>query len=357
MAQFCTKCGTPAEPDARFCEDCGAPYNVAVQPVAVAAAVPAAAAAPSRDGKRAALLGGVVLALFAVLGGVAYLTADEAASPALFARAIDRYYAGNPAAADQLLCAGDLRLEDDPVSVNDFDPQHRQTMNLLVQAGLFKPPQVEASGGFLRMQSYHYRRTEAGKRAIRQGKLCVAPAMQVKRVQFHQDHPGTQVAATFLYELKQPEVWMKGELGERISRSLGLGREHVAVMELQNGKWVMTTDSVRIATAVAAGRLAVPEKTLAQRMQSWFRSGNPLIGKWRVANSPWLAGVVISFGAEQAAVGAPTEAVRYEITGDDVKVYYLTRKRSDRFSIVDNDHINLMSDTEVLQLERIKEEQ
>lgn len=352
MAKFCAKCGTPAAADARFCDDCGAPLK---QPEAGAA--PAAvtlAAKRDRSGKRAGLVAGGVLALGAAVGGLAYLTADETASPEVFTKAIGRYYENNPAAAAKLLCANDLQLDADPVVVGEFEGSRRATMDGLVTAGLFSSPEVHSGGGFLAIRDYRYSRTEAGRRAIKDGKLCLAPAVQITGVRYDQPAPGTHVSAQFHYELKQPEPWLTGELAERLTRSIDLD-DHVAVLELRDGKWIMTSDDLRAAHSVDASRAASPAPSLLQRVKGWFRIGNPLIGQWRVTNFPWLAGARISFSAEQAAVGRPDEAVRYDINGDRITVHYVERNASDVFIVQDDDHIRLAADKEEIQLERIKD--
>jgi len=361
MARFCAKCGTPADIDARYCDGCGAPHKpaVAAAPASASAEAPVveitAPVAPHRAGKGAALIAGGVLAVFAIAGGMVYLTADEAASPELFAKAINSYYDQNPAAAAKLLCAADLQLAENPVSVSDFDSRRRATMDSLVAAGLYSPPEVQTTRSFFSTQTYRYSRTDVGNRAVKDGKLCVAPAIQVKNVRYNQQAPGAKLAALFHYGFKQPEPWLKADLAERVTRSLDLDGERLAVLELRDGKWVMTSDDPRVARSVAAGRLAAPQQSLAQRVRSWFRTGNPLIGQWRITNSPWLAGARVSFSAEQAAVGRPNEAVRYEVKGDSVTVHYVARKSGDVFHIQDDDHISLVSDAGVILLERIKD--
>ena len=350
MARFCAKCGTAVDADACFCGECGVP----LRPAAAAAAAPAPTAA-RRAGKLAFLAAGGVLAVFGVVGGLAYLTADEAASPEVFAKAIGKYYETNPAAEARLRCVADLDLEKDPVAVRGFESRRRATMDELVAAGLYAPPEVQSSGGFFSMQSYRYQRTDAGSRVIKDGKLCVAPAIEVRNVRFEQGAAGSTMAAQFQYDLKRPEPWFKGELARQLGRSLPLEKENFAVLELRDGKWVMSSDTARFARAVAAGRTAVPAQSLGQRVQSWFRTGNPLIGQWRITNSPWLAGTRLVFNANQASVGRPNEAVRYEVKRDTVTVHYVERNTSDVFQIQDDDHINLLSDAGVFLLERIKE--
>lgn len=352
MAKFCTKCGAPADVEARFCEDCGAPH----QTPAAAVPVSTESAAPRQFGRRAILIAGSMFAVFAIVGGAVYLTADEAASPEVFGRAINSYYDQNPAAAAKLLCVADFDLTADPVLLTGFESWRRNAMDSLVVAGLYSQPEVLTSGSFITTQTYSYSRTAAGKEAVKDGRLCVAPAINVRSVRFEQRSAGTKVAALFQYEFRKPAPWLKDELAKRVSHSLRLDDDHLAVLELRNGKWVMTTDDPRAARSVAAGRLEMPKLSLTQRIKSWFRTGNPLVGQWRITNSLWLAGARISFTPEQASVGRPNEAVRYEIRGDTVTVHYLSRNRSDVFTIQDEDHISLSADTDVLLLERIKDQ-
>lgn len=353
MAKFCAKCGTPATADARFCDDCGASLKQPGAAAAPAAVLPAVK--PARSGKRAGLVAGGVLAVFVAAGGLVYLTTDEAASPEVFAKAIGRFYETNPAAAAKLLCANDLQLAADPVVVGEFEGNRRATMDALVTVGLFSSPEVKTGGGFFAMSDYRYSRTEAGRRAIKDGKLCLAPALRVMDVRYEQAAPGTKVAARFHYELKQPESWLTGELAKRLTRSIGLDDDHFAVLELRDGKWIMSSDDPRAAFVAGAGRTAVPAPSLLQRVKGWFRTGNPLIGQWRVTNFPWLDGARISFSAELASVGRPDEAVRYDIKGDRITVHYVARNASDVFIVQDDDHIRLAAGKDEIQLERIKD--
>lgn len=351
MARFCTKCGTPADPDARFCEGCGAPYAAAPSvetPELIASP-------PRRPGKRAALIGGGVLAAVVVVGGLVFLSADEQASPEVFAQAIDSYYAKNPTLAAKLLCVGDLQLGADPVEVSGYDGRRRALMDRLVSAGLYGAPETASTGGFLAMQVYRYSRTDAGQRAVQQGRLCVAPALQAKGVRFEQQQGAKRVVARFRYDFKQPEPWLQGDLANYAVGSLGQNAEHAAVMELHDRKWVMTSDDARSIALAAQGRGAVQEKTFMQRVQGWFRTGNPLLGKWRVVDVPMLAGTVIRFDAEQAAVGRPSEPVRYEVQGDTVTLHYVEREHTEVFNVVDNDHITLQVERDSIALERVKD--
>jgi len=350
MAQFCTQCGTPADADARFCDGCGAIRQARPASRAAADTIPAP---PRRLGKRALAIAGGIGAGFALLGGLAILTRDEPASEAAFTRAINRYYEQTPAAASKLLCVGNLQLEADPVQLNEFESQRRALMDGLAAAGLYTPADVQVSGNFFSLRTYRYHRTAEGARAIKDGKLCLAPALHVTQVRYRPEDRGAQIVASFRYDFSTPAPWLKDELAQRLRRSSGQEDEHSAVLALQNGQWTMVSDE-RSAARRASSLAALPQPTLMQRVQSWFRTGNPLIGQWRVTNSPWLAGITLRFDVDQAAVGRPSEAVRYELKGDAVTVRYLNRQDSDVFYIQDNDHISIASDAGLLQLERIK---
>lgn len=355
MTRFCTQCGTPADDDARFCEDCGAAFK----PVAQAAAVQAVTLSPAstgRNSKRLAIAGAAVTAVLLAGGVAAYLSADEQATPEVFSQAIDHYYATSPAAAAKLLCVGGLQLNGEPVVLNSFESGRRGLMDELVAAGLYQPPAVQGGGGFMSLETYRYSRTEAGTRAVQNGRLCVAQGLRIKTVQLGHGQSGTQQVALFRYEFKQPEAWLTGKLAARAARALSLDEDHAAVMVLRDGKWVMTTDDPDMASMRAAGRGAMaPQPSLLQRVKGWFRTGNPLIGKWRITTISWLHNGVISFAADQASVGRPNEPVTYEVKGDTVVVRYTQRNASDVFTIQDDDHISILAGNDSLLLERVKE--
>jgi hypothetical protein len=345
MANFCTQCGTPADADARFCDHCGKP--------SLPATVPAVAVRP---GKRAVVIGGGVAVVLALAGAAAFLFADEAASPEVLSKAIGRYYQQNPEAASRLLCAGGLQLDADPVVVNSFESQRRGLMDALVAAGLFAAPEVQTSGSFFTMQTYRYGRTEAGKHAVQNGRLCVAQGLDIQQVHYDQRQQGKKLAVLYSYAYKQPQAWLQGDLAAQISRRLDPSQERLAVLELREGKWVMTSDDPLQAKAVAIGGVtAAPQVSMLQRVQGWFRFGNPLLGNWRIANAPWLAGAVVRFDAETAAVGRPSEPVTYEVKGDVVTVRYVQRNHSEVFYVRDADHISLTKNNDAILLERIKD--
>lgn len=259
MANFCTQCGTPADADARFCDHCG-------KPSARVAALPAPAA-PVRSGKRAVAIGGGVVAMLALTGVAAFLLADEVASPEVFAKAISRYYEENPESTSRLLCAGGLQLDAEPVVVNSFESQRRGLMDALVAAGLFATPEVQSSGSFFSMQTYRYGRTEAGKQAVRNGRLCVAQGLNIQQVHYDQRQQGKKLAVMYSYAYKQPQAWLQGDLATLISRRLDPSQERLAVLELREGKWVMTSDDPWLARSVALGRgTAAPPASLLQRV-------------------------------------------------------------------------------------------
>jgi len=297
-----------------------------------------------------------VAAVLVAAGVAAYLLADEQASPEVFSKAINHYYATNPAAAAKLLCIGGLQLNGESVVLTSFEPGRRGLMDELVAAGLYHPPLVQGGGGFMSLETYRYSRTDAGTRAVQNGRLCVAPGLQIKSVQLSQGQSSRQQVASFRYEFKQPEVWLTGNLALRAARAFELDQDHTAVMALRDGKWIMITDDTSTAQTHAAGRNAVsPQSSLLLRVKGWFRSGNPLIGKWRITTMSWLHNGVISFAADQASVGRPNEPVTYEVKGDTVTVSYTQRNASDVFTIQNENHISIHAGNEILLLERVKE--
>lgn len=295
-------------------------------------------------------------AALAAAGVAAFLLADEAASPEVFSKAIDRYYAQNPGAASALLCVGGLQLDADPVVVGSFESQRRGLMDALVAAGLFAAPEVQTTGSFFTMQTYRYGRNDAGRQALQNGRLCVAQGLDIQHVDYDQRQQGKKLAVRYRYAYKQPHPWLQGDLAAQISRRLDRSQERLAVLELRDGKWVMTSNDPSLARAVAMGVVvAAPAASILQRVQGWFRGGNPLLGDWRVANAPWLAGAVVRFDAETAAVGRPSEPVRYEVKGDAVTVHYVRRDHSEVFYVRDADHISVSKNNDAILLERIKD--
>lgn len=360
MARFCTQCGTPADAESRFCVECGTPCK-ANPPEPTPASAPASEAgvgtalAP-RPGKRALLIGGVAAVVLVGVGGAAYLLADQKATPEVFANAISSYYAANTEAADKLLCVGGLQLDRNPVRLNSMEGERRRFMDELATAGLFAPAVVQSSGGFFSIETYSYSRTDAGSQAIRDGRLCAAPALKVTDVRFAAEASGPQVVARFRYDFERPAAWLAGNLAQQVRQRLSQQDERVAVMALQDGKWIMISDNPRTARAMAAGsRAEAPPPSMLERVKGWFRTGNPLLGKWRVTNALWLDGTVITFSETHAAVGRPDEAVTYEIKDQRITVRYTERGASDVFVVKDDDHLTLEGELASVQLVRIKE--
>ena len=360
MAHFCTKCGTPANADARFCENCGAPLAAAptgpssdtlprmAQPAGL---VSSAAVRPALSRRTLGLIGGAVAVV--VIGGglLAWMLAPEAASQASFTRAIERHFAANPAARDQLVCFNNLPYKTDPIRAEEYDQRTRGWLNTLVRAGVYSAPRTESSGGFFRQTQYVYQLTDVGRASVRENRLCIASGVHVTsvtgfdQVQKNGERSTAIGAATLEPVQEAPWLSKSSERAAIMQRLAGPGMTGRFPLALVDKKWQvdLTPATARSglngrngfprADGSADGPLAglfggmqAPDTAAAKaprspglfdKLSQMFRfGGHPLVGKWTDES-----GIVsFEFTADSMVTSGVSIPATFQVKGDDVFV-------------------------------------
>jgi len=181
MTRFCTQCGAANTDDARFCAHCGAPMrHVPIPTSATQPAVPPVAA--PRQGWGVWLLAATMAALLVVAGILAWWVFGRNPGPtqAQADAAAAAWLQQHQSQLQQAACVRNLDYAQDPLLVNAFDQNTRQWLDALVRVGVYTGPRVVRYGFFEQLQ---YRYGPQAARYIRDGALCVAPALAVSRVQ------------------------------------------------------------------------------------------------------------------------------------------------------------------------------
>jgi hypothetical protein len=368
MAQFCTKCGTACDGEALFCDNCGAALRaraVATPPIAASAAqaVSGAARAPMRMPTRRTIgLIGAALAV-SVVGAVALVQvlAPEPASSASFTRAVNEYFAKDPAASERLVCVGNLPYQTNPMRVAEYDRGTREWMELLSAAGVYAAATMESSGsGFFARNQVVYQMTDRGRAAVRSGKLCVAGAVQASAASgfehVQRDAGQSRAMAHATLTLKEEAPWLaKAPQRADILRRLGMEALGVDLpLSLVDKKWRVYSGAQAAqgmrrqrdgdpfgAAGVGAMRAAgasVASPGLFERLRSMLSfGGHPLVGKW--SDSSGMAN--FEFTRDSMVQNGVSSPASFKVTDDAVIVTPAGVGVGLKFKVQDANHVAL----------------
>ena len=390
MAHFCTKCGTPSNAEARFCDNCGAPLAAAsvgpvpatVQPLPPVGSDSTVAARPAMSRRSLGLIGGAVAVLVVAGGLLAWMLSPEAPSQASFTRAIERHFAANPAARDQLVCFNNLPYKTDPIRAEEYDQRTRGWLDTLVRAGVYSAPRTESSGGFFRQTQYVYQLTDTGRAAVRDNRLCIAGGVHVVSVtgfdQVQKNGDRSTAIGRASLEPVQEAPWLSksSERAAIMQRLAGSGMTGNFPLALVDKKWQVdpTPAAARNgrnqfprADGGAEGPLAgllggtqAPDAAakapgspgLFDKLASMFRfGGHPLVGKWTDESGM----VSFEFTADSMVTSGVSIPATFQVKGDDV---YVTPSSGGGQSLIvkmrDADHAALDMGIMSVVLRRVK---
>jgi hypothetical protein len=335
MAKFCTGCGAPLEIDARFCNGCGKPVSTAVT-------APRAAPAPAgrRPSPKLLIAIGAGVALLVVIGAAVALLMnmmDSGPRDSEVKSAIDAMMKRSGAEVRSATCLTNMRYPSERVNVRRDNAETLEWMALLVKLGLF----TEAERGTGAAQVLRtYVATDTGKKAIRQGYLCVADGVEVKRIVKKVPVKGAREVVEVEVELgfQNAASWASDativkNLGDRTRSGKWTATLPFAK---DKGKWVY---AVALESPPAAPGTTPPTAAPADKgskpaeSPGFFASlrnllpsfgGNPLIGRWKMdlgAVGAGDMGIELEFrSSERLSAGAAVK-VRYEVRSDEVLVY------------------------------------
>ncbi len=339
MTIFCTQCGSKNLDHARFCEACGTPMKAAA-----AEAAPLNTALPIAKPKRNKIIAFALIGVSALvlLGGLAYLLTPESPSEASFTRATDRYLDANPKFVEKRTCLTNMPYERSPLRVSSASTQ--KWMDALVQSGLYAPPQLETSSSFFYSQTISvYSVTDAGKEAIKNGKLCLAKGLRVKGASGYdniRDKNRGTVRANL--ELLDEAAWLaKSPAREYILEDVDLENiEFVMPIRLIDKKWQIDESPRQDLDGLLGQRDPVartaPSSNFFATIKQWFSfNSNPLIGRWQDPTGLFT----FEFTSDQLIVGPIAQSAQYEVKGDLVTV--TTEERPILIKVIDQDTISM----------------
>ena len=372
MSKFCTRCGTKTEVmTARFCDACGAPLPGT--PVAAAPRV-AFSNSPSLPVGKIVKIGGIAVALLALLGGgVWWLT--KAPSPP-DASALSALLNSDQAATEQRVCLDNFAYDKNPVTIAQYDTNTKQWLDALAAAGVYSPAEtVTSGGGWFSQTQYKYTQTAAGLKAVRNGKLCFAIGIALDKVSYSEPEKRadkTFVEARYIYHYSNPAAWVsQPAIAKAEPARLGKTRfDDTAVLMLDKDKWRLASaqDLRKTHAGQASHNSLFDLSTLGQgapdaesdtaappaggvfdsikRLFSGF-GGNPIIGKWGADG-----GVVFEFTATEMIAGGHAMPVKYDVQDKNVHVS-VVGQQGVTFTVIDHDHIVMDMGMVKLQLTRV----
>jgi hypothetical protein len=379
---FCTQCGHKNVAEARFCEECGKPLVLRAAAAPAAQVVGAASSTPTDfvatasassipiNGKLLKYVAGGV-ALLAVIGaGLFFLLAPESASNERFAAAIERSLAANSQAYKVRYCLSNFAYNLDPVQVNEQDQGTRQWLAVLTKAGLYSEPElIEDTTGYFVVRKLRYSKTEAGKNATQEGKLCIADGVTVAKVDSFtppQKLGDTQASrATVTLKLRNPMPWVMTDETRAQTPQIKAEFTDSVVMALKDGKWDVA-DQRALQTAMMA------ERKLSSKQQSGndsassgaggffdslkklFSSGasNPIIGHWK-SDVMGITVAMFEFDSNSMVSNGQKVDVRYEVEDTRVTVYAQGQSNGTVFNVIDHDTLSVNTGMAELKLKRV----
>ena len=325
------------------------------------------------------LIGGGIAVL--VVGGalIAWALSPEAPSAASFTRAIERHFAANPAARDQVVCFDNLPYKTDPIRADEYDQRTRGWLDTLTRAGVYSAPRTETTGGFFRQTQYVYQLTDIGRASVRENRLCIASGVRVASVTgFEQVQKNGERAIAIgraTLEPAQEAAWLsKSSERAAIMQRLGsAGMTGQFPLALVDKKWQvdLTQRNTRnrgqrtdgadegflggmlapgAGGANSAGAPSAPG--LFDKLASMFRfGGHPLVGKWTDESGM----VSFEFTSNSMVTAGVSTPATFQVKGDDV---YVTPSNGGGQSIIvkmrDADHAALDVGIMSVVLRRVK---
>ncbi|MFL9924838.1 zinc-ribbon domain-containing protein [Herbaspirillum lusitanum] len=356
MTRFCTQCGSANLDVAVFCDECGAVLRPpeaqkaasqmdagtdtagAVMPVMQTTATePPRKPSRLRIGRRKTWMIGLVIGALVLGAGAAvnWWLAPEAATEQSFSRAVEQYLSENARMREALLCAANERLQNNVLSISQFESGNRGWADLLVQAGVLEGPRLESSGfGFFNRSQYIYNVTDVGRKWVRNGRVCLGNSLSVRSLtgfdQVQQVGEESMAPAHSVLEIADQAPWLKNSpLREQILQKSGKAKlELTLTLTLVDKKWKVSeaaenrrrlankfegfgkeSSEVQDASAGKPGWIA--------RIKTWLHiDDHPLIGKWRDATGM----VTFEFSADSMTENGKLIPARFETQGDVVKV-------------------------------------
>lgn len=372
MPKFCTRCGTKTEVmTARFCDACGAP----LPGTTVAAAPPVAFSnTPSLPVGKIVKIGGIAIAVLALLGGGVWFLTKAPSPPD--ASDLSALLNADQAATEQRVCLDNFAYDKNPVTIAQYDTNTKQWLDALATAGVYRPAETVTSGGWFSQTQYKYTQTPAGLKAVRNGKLCFASGIALDKVSYSEPEKRADksfVEARYSYHYSNPAAWVSQPAIAK-AEPARLGKtsfDDTAVLMLDKDKWQLASaQALRGALAERAGNkplfdlstpgqgaseaesgtAAPPSAGLFDSIKRLFSGfgGNPIIGKWAADQG----GVVFEFTSAEMIAGGRAMPVKYDVQDKNVHVS-VAGQQGVTFTVIDHDHIVMDMGMVKLQLTRV----
>lgn len=357
---FCTKCGHKNLDDSGFCEECGHPLKKGETNQAATSPSPSVPQSLPSNGLKKIVIGGAVglVALIAIAAGAYLLLSPETASEAVFAKAIESAMAANPHAYADRVCLDNFDYSKDPVDVNPYDGNTQKWLKILVNGGLYTPPETITEGsGVFTTTRISYRKTEAGNKATKGTRLCFADGLALAKVtgftppQKLGDTFASRATAKFTY--RNPMPWIQtAEAKAMVPNRFAQDITDTFALVLKNGKWEVAPQ-VTLTQLAATGK-AQPQQHQTSTGGGFFDNilgffsgfgGNPILGKWKGPDDHEFSDVNIEFRPDTmrftSRLLSNEGKVRYEVRKGEVLVYPIDKSvgHSVVVKVIDKDTI------------------
>jgi hypothetical protein len=375
---FCKKCGQKNEADAKYCEECGAELNGRTPSPQdpVAPTIPGPAMAPTLpattpssgtkiSGKAIKIAASALVGVVVISVGLYFLLASQAPSNELFAKLLEERLSKDALQYQNKFCLNNFPYDKDPVRVGDQDQGTQRWMAVLTKAGLYGEPEVvENSSMFFTTRQFVYPKTEAGIKATKGSRLCVADGVRVVKVEGFtppQKTGETEFSkAVATIGLRNPMPWVQSPEANASFNGLGADFTDDAYFQLKDGKWVVTeANTIRIELAKQKRTEATKPASQGGGLGDFFKNlfsssgSNPVIGKWK-ADVMGMAVVNMEFTPTTMIFEGGAKEVRYEVETGRVIVYGKDSSTGEVIQVMSDGTLKLNMGLGNLHLTRLK---
>lgn len=377
---FCTKCGHQNPDDADFCAECGAPLHraaptqVSTNSAATPSFAPPTQVVPStpRPNRKYWMIAAGAVGTLVVAGvGLFFMLAPESPSKDVFGRLAAKAISEDAELFRGKYCLSNFAYDKDPVYVNQFDSRTQQWLSVLTQAGLYNQPEAITSGGFFPSVQLKYAKTEAGQKAIKGNRLCIADGVTVVRVE---DFSPPQKAgdaefsrAQIRFGLTNPMPWIKSDEARGMMSNLGDEFTEQITYVLKDGKWaVASAQDMRGLSDSRSTGAATQQSTTPKKSEGFLDSlkkmlgispVNDLMGQW--SGTVFGAAIQYEFKPDEFTAKGPMGEVKLKASYEtrDDKIIIVTQgpagqRVEDEVVFVDRSNILIASQLGDIRLKR-----
>lgn len=330
MKRYCVKCGSQNNENDRFCGECGTPLTGVATAQAQAKAHAPVATAPQRKFMRRIwwAVAGIVLLGIVVVAAV-FLSGPSSPPQAA---ALSKLLNANANFVRTHTCLDNFNYGANSVSVPTWNKDTQNWLQVLVDGGIYNPPETIARTSIFSQNALRYTQTPQAKAQIQGKLLCFAKGIVVDTVIYHDVHKSDgirYVIGSAKYHYDSPVGWTTSAgAREQMPRIFGNDSHDldIALIADKDSAWQLTSSNqiavLKRKNSILGNAKVEQDSTFSfgQFFGNLF-SSNPaekLMGKW-VANAAFMA-ISLELRPDTVLFMDQETPVTYELQGKNILV-------------------------------------